>query len=277
MLASGARYVGNIDLPPNDGPGYITDHIRRQRAASGTRVSPRLCSGKLAIIQSPNGFPARRRRERAPTTTLHRRGVPRRRRRRQRPRNDQGHRQRRRRHARRTPALLPSHFIFDRVLIRGDATYGAKRGILGNGHDITLKYSDVREHLPQRARIRAGSAATTAARLPHQHNWMEAGTEVILFGGAASPAHTVAEDIIIEDNVLTRPLAWKALAGPTYNVKNILELKEGIDVTIRRNYLEYNWPPSQPGYAVADHGEGLQEDRQRPLRRQRRQEHGRRR
>ena len=50
--------------------------------------------------------------------------------------------------------------------------------------------------------------------------------------------------------MLTRPLAWKALAGTTYNVKNLFELKEGINVVIRRNYMEYNWPPSQPGYAV---------------------------
>jgi hypothetical protein len=33
-------------------------------------------------------------------------------------------------------------------------------------------------------------------------------------------------------------------------VKNLLELKEGINVVVRRNYIEFNWPPSQPGYAI---------------------------
>lgn len=147
------------------------------------------------------------------------------------------------------PSLLPSHFIFDRVIIRGDATYGAKRGIPGNGHDITVKNSDIR------GIFRYGQDTTTFGCFNCgkgyllQNNWLEAGAEVIMFGGAASPARTVAEDIVVEDNMLTRP-PWKAVAGPTYNVKNLFELKEGINVVVRRNYMEYNWPPSQPGYAI---------------------------
>ncbi|MEN3337366.1 MAG: hypothetical protein V7647_1042, partial [Acidobacteriota bacterium] len=248
MLASGARYVGNFDLPPNDGPGYITVTSEANVPAASTRVSPSLL-GLLATIQSPNGFPAVQARTGANfyrfvgvvfrgvegvasslDTTRDIVAV------------GDG--------TETDAALLPAHFVFDRVLIRGDATYGAKRGVLGNGHDITLKFSDVRTIFRNGQDTSGFGCYNCGKTYRIQHNWMEAGTEVILFGGAASPAHTVAEDIIIEDNVLTRPLAWKALAGPTYNVKNILELKEGVNVIIRRNYLEYNWPPSQPGYAV---------------------------
>ena len=248
VLTSGARYVGNIELPPNDGPDYITVTSDANVPASGTRVSESLL-GQLAIIQSPNAFPAVLARTGANyyrfvgvvfrgvegvassvDTTRDIVSV------------GDG--------TETDAALLPSHFIFDRVLIRGDASYGAKRGILGNGHDITLKYSDIRTIFRNGQDTSGFGCYNCGKTYRIQHNWMEAGTEVVLFGGAASPAKTVAEDIVIEDNVLTRPLAWKALAGPTYTVKNILELKEGVNVRISRNYLEYNWPPSQPGYAV---------------------------
>jgi hypothetical protein len=248
LLAAGARYVGNIDLPPNDGPEYITITSDANVPAADTRVTESSI-GTLATLQSPDGYPAVQARTGA---NYYRfvgvvfRGV-------------EGVAS----GAETTrdivavgdgletdSALLPSHFVFDRVLIRGDATYGAKRGILGNGHDITVKNSDIRSI------FRAGQDTTTfgcfncGTGYLLQNNWLEAGSEVVLFGGAASPARTVARDIVVQDNVLTRPLAWKALAGPTYAVKNLFELKEGINVVVRRNFMEYNWPPSQPGYAI---------------------------
>jgi hypothetical protein len=248
MLAAGARYVGNIDLPPNDGPEYITITSDANVPAAGTRVPESLLT-RLAIIQSPNGYPAVQARTGAnyyrfigvvfrgvegvgsgPETTRDIVGI------------GDG--------SETDAALLPSHFVFDRVLIRGDATYGAKRGILANGHDITLKYSDIRSIFRNAQDTTAFGCFNCGKGYLLQHNWLEAGAEVVIFGGAASLAHTVAEDIVVEDNVLTRPLAWKALAGTTYNVKNLFELKEGIHVTVRRNYMEFNWPPSQPGYAV---------------------------
>lgn len=248
LLASGARYVGNIELPPNDGPEFITITSDANVPPAGTRVTESLL-GRLATIQSPDGAPAVQARIGANYYRfigLVFRGV-------------EGVAS----GAETTrdivsvgdgtetdASLLPSHFVFDRVLVRGDATYGAKRGILGNGHDITVKNSDIRNI------FRNGQDTTTFGCFNCgrgyllQNNWLEAGAEVILIGGAPSAAGTVARDIVIQDNVLTRPLAWKALAGPTYSVKNLFELKEGINVIVRRNYMEYNWPPSQPGYAV---------------------------
>ncbi|MDQ3349837.1 MAG: hypothetical protein M3545_17970 [Acidobacteriota bacterium] len=247
-LSAGARYVGNIELPPNDGPEYITITSDANVPAAGTRVATSLID-KLAIIQSPDGWPAVRARIGANyyrfvgvvfrgvegvasglETTRDIVSV------------GDG--------TETDAALLPSHFEFDRVIIRGDATYGAKRGILGNGHDITVKNSDIRNI------FRNGQDTTTFGCFNCgrgyllQNNWLEAGSEVVIFGGAVSAARTVARDIVIQDNVLTRPLGWKALAGTTYNVKNLLELKEGINVAVRRNFMEFNWPPSQPGYAI---------------------------
>jgi hypothetical protein len=248
MLASGVRYVGNIDLPPNDGPGYITITSDANVPAAGTRVPPSLI-GSLAIIQSPNDAPAIQARTGA---NYYRfigvvlRGV-----------EGVGSAAETTRDivsvgdgTETDQSLLPSHFVFDRVIVRGDALFGAKRGILGNGHDITLKNSDVRSVFRNDQDTTTFGCFNCGRGYLVQNNWLEAGAEVILFGGAASLAHTVAENIVIEDNVLTRPLSWKALAGVTYSVKNLLELKEGINVTIRRNYMEYNWPPSQPGYAI---------------------------
>ena len=130
------------------GPSYITMTSDANVPPAGTRASESLL-GQLAIIQSPNAFPAVQARtganyyrfvgvvfrgvEGVATGTDTTRDIV---------SVGDG--------TETDAALLPSHFVFDRVLIRGDATYGAKRGILGNGHDITLEYSDMPDHLPER-------------------------------------------------------------------------------------------------------------------------------
>ena len=218
VLESGARYVANIELPPNDGPEYITMTSDANvppraracpepaRAARHHPVAERVpggagANGRELLPVRRSRVPWRRRRRHGIDTTRDIVSV------------GDG--------TETDAALLPSHFVFDRVLIRGDATYGAKRGILGNGHDITLEYSDIRTIFRNGQDTSGFGCYNCGKTYRINHNWIEAGTEVILFGGAASPAHTVAEDIIIEDNVLTRPLAWKALAGPPNRITSV--------------------------------------------------------
>ena len=96
VLKSGARYVANIDLPPNDGPEYITitsdANVHRPgnacvaEPARAARHHP--VAGRVAGRRGANG---------RQLLQVRWRRVSRRRRRCQRPRHDEGHRQRRRR------------------------------------------------------------------------------------------------------------------------------------------------------------------------------------
>jgi len=62
-----------------------------------------------------------------------------------------------------------------------------------------------------------------------------------IFGGAASVARTVAENILVENNVLTRPLSWRTSRIVNHQVKNLFELKEGLHVVVRGNVMFNNW------------------------------------
>ena len=75
---------------------------------------------------------------------------------------------------------------------------------------------------------------------------MEAAGENIMIGGAniSLPSGTVPSDITIEDNVMTKNTLWR---GTSWTLKNLLELKSGRRVVIRRNLLEYNWAGRSPG------------------------------
>ena len=82
-----------------------------------------------------------------------------------------------------------------------------------------------------------------------RRNLLEAAGENIMFGGDDPRIPLlVPADILIEDNTLEKDLAWRA--WPTQpTVKNLIELKNAIRVTMRRNRARYSWG-SQGGYAV---------------------------
>ena len=271
VLASGARYVGNIELPPNDGPDYITVTSDANVPPAGTRVSESLL-GQLAIIQSPNGFPAVQARtganyyrfvgvvfrgvEGVATSIDTTRDIV---------SVGDG--------TETDAALLPSHFVFDRVLIRGDATYGAKRGILGNGHDITLEYSDIRTIFRNGQDTSGFGCYNCGKTLSHSAQ---------LDGGRHRG-----------DPVWRRGVAGKhrrrghrhrgQRPDPPARVEGArrADVQRQEHPRAQRRYQRHH-PPQLPGVQLAavaarlrgtDHREGLQENRRCPVRRQRREEH----
>ncbi|HEY6991803.1 MAG TPA: RICIN domain-containing protein, partial [Bryobacteraceae bacterium] len=78
------------------------------------------------------------------------------------------------------------------------------------------------------------------------NNYLEAGTEIVAFGGAAtSIAGVVPSNIAIKGNLFYRPLSWMpgspSYAGIPVWVKNDIEFKNAQDVTIDSNTFENNW------------------------------------
>ena len=143
---------------------------------------------------------------------------------------------------------LPTDLLFDRVLIRGNATKGQKRGIALNSGATAIRNSYIGDikAVGQESQAIAGWNGTGPYVI--ENNYLEAAGVNILFGGA-DPAipDLVPSDITIRRNFITKKVEWR---GSTWTVKNLLELKNARRVVIEGNRLENCWTAAQPGYAV---------------------------
>ena len=139
------------------------------------------------------------------------------------------------------------NIFLDRILIAAGAN-GQKRGIRGNGRQITLTRSYIANIWRIGQDSQAFCAWDGAGPYTLTNNFLEAASENVMFGGADSlSADRVPSDILIEGNNFTKRLEWK---GQGKVVKNLLELKSARRLTIRRNMFERNWTDAQTGYGI---------------------------
>ena len=81
-----------------------------------------------------------------------------------------------------------------------------------------------------------------------ENNFLEAAGENFLLGGSdPSIPDLVSSDVVERYNHFYKPLSWRT---ETWQVKNLLELKNARHVTIEYNLMENNWANAQTGYAV---------------------------
>jgi hypothetical protein len=239
-LAEGATFAGNFKLPAKDGSSYILVTTNTALPAAGTRIDPTYKS-RLATIKSTNTISAL---TTAAGASYYRfigvafeanasgagdiiaLGTD----------------------AQSLESQVPHHIWFDRVLVAGSVTAGQKRGISVNASDVTIENSDFREIKAVGQDSQAICGWNTPGRITIRNNYLSAAGENVMFGGAQTNLPgSVPSDIIVEDNVMTKDVAWR---GTSWTVKNIFELKAGRRVSVRRNLFEYNWAGSQPGFAI---------------------------
>jgi hypothetical protein len=148
----------------------------------------------------------------------------------------------------RDPALVPSDLILDRVIIRGDATSGQKRGIALNSADTSIRNSYIAGIRLAGQESQAIAGWNGPGPFVIENNYIEAAAIGILFGGAV-PAidQLVPSNIAIRRNHIMRPASWR---GGTWMVKNLLELKNARNVQIDANLIENNWEKDQTGFAI---------------------------
>ena len=143
---------------------------------------------------------------------------------------------------------LPHHIVFDRCYVHGDPQVGGRRGIALNARDTAIVdsyFSDFKDDGEDTQAICGWNGLGPFAIL---NNYLEAAGENIMFGGGDPDIlNLVPSDIVIRDNHLAKPLAWRK--GP-WTVKNLFELKNARRVLVENNLLEYNWPQAQNGYAI---------------------------
>ena len=138
--------------------------------------------------------------------------------------------------------------IVDRLYIHGDAERGQKRGIALNSASTTITGS----YISDIKLVGQDSQAICGWNGPGPYtianNYLEAAGENIMFGGSdPTVPNLVPADIVIADNYITKPLAWRA---EKWSAKNLIELKNARRVLIAGNTLENNWEGGQPGFAI---------------------------
>lgn len=140
-----------------------------------------------------------------------------------------------------------TNIYMDRLLMVA-GQYGQKRGIRGNGQQITLTRSYFANIWRAGQDSQAFCAWDGAGPYTLTDNYLEAASENVMFGGADSLSpDRVPSDILVEGNYFTKRLEWK---GQGLAVKNLFELKSARRITIRGNVFERNWADAQTGYGI---------------------------
>lgn len=149
-------------------------------------------------------------------------------------------------------ANVPARVTVRQVLFEGNPgnVFGQKRAIAANAQDTVIDQVWCQDIWIAGQDSQCVAIASTPGRVTVRRSVLSAGSETIIIGGVppASPAHLPA-DILIEDNVLWKPLTWKG-ASPARQVKNLFEIKFGRRITVRRNWMENHWQQAQPGWSV---------------------------
>ena len=150
--------------------------------------------------------------------------------------------------AQRDRALVPSDLVLDRVIVKGDAVKGQKRGIAVNSAHTQILNSYIGGIRFVGQESQAIACWNGPGPIVIENNYIEAAAIGILLGGSV-PAidQLVPTGITIRRNHIMRPLSWR---GGTWMVKNLLELKNARNVQIDGNVIENNWERDQNGFAV---------------------------
>ena len=242
-LEPGATYVGNFTLPEKNGTGWIT--IRPSGAdpvPEGTRITPALAAG-LPKLRSPNNQPVvltARSAHHWRLVLLELEGG-----------GDKsgeilalgdGSA------AQNSLSHVPHDLVIDRCYIHGDAAAGQKRCVALNSAATTITSSHVSDckRVGQDAQAIAGWNGPGPFTITN--NYLEGAAQNLIFGGAdPSIPNLVPSDILITGNLVSRPPEWRR---QSWQVKNLVELKNARRVKIVRNVIQNNWQAAQSGFAV---------------------------
>jgi hypothetical protein len=110
----------------------------------------------------------------------------------------------------------PTDIVLDRVYLHGHPYKGMKRGVSLNGVRLDVLNSYIADVKAANADSQGIAGWNGAGPFKIINNYIEAGAENIMFGGADPRiANLVPSDITVSRNYLTRPLSWRNPIVPT--------------------------------------------------------------
>jgi hypothetical protein len=147
-----------------------------------------------------------------------------------------------------SPATLAHHIVFDRCYVHGETDVNDQRGIEMDGAYVAVVDSYISDFQWVSTDSQGLWAYNTTGPLQIRDNYIEAGSENVMFGGADSrEASLVPADIEIRNNYFFKPLS---LIGSHYAPKNLLELKAAQRVLATGNTFQNSPAGGQGGTAI---------------------------
>jgi hypothetical protein len=143
------------------------------------------------------------------------------------------------------PEEVPHHIEVLRSMVPGRANQQTQRGISLNCRDCGVRDSYIAGIAGAGMDTQAICVWNTPGPFHIINNFLEATGEVVMLGGV-DPANEafIPSNGEIRRNHLFKRLSWKS--PPYYTIKNLLEIKNGRNITIDGNVLENNWGGTRP-------------------------------
>jgi len=143
--------------------------------------------------------------------------------------------------------LVPRRITLDRISI---PTHRGKRGIEVNASDVTITNSDIADvWSPALADSQAIGVLNSCGGVTIKNCRLSSGSEVVMLGGDRMKiVGGIIRDVLIENCELYRPMSWQT-DGINRAVKNLFEIKAGVNVTMRNCVLDGSWKAAQDGWA----------------------------
>jgi hypothetical protein len=143
-------------------------------------------------------------------------------------------------------ATTANYLILDRVYIHGSSTQQIKRCVMLNSATSAVVDSWLADCHSNQSDSQAIVGWNGPGPFLIQNNHLEAGHEVIMFGGGGMTTQGASpSDITIRGNHITRPVSWKGV----WQEKNLFESKHSRRVLIEGNVIENEWADAQAGFA----------------------------
>ena len=141
---------------------------------------------------------------------------------------------------------LPHHLVFDRDYIHGDPISGGKRGLALNSATTTVQNSCFEAFTSDWQDTQAICGWNGSGPFVITNNHLEAGTEIVAFGGAVpSIPGLIPSNIVVQNNEFYKPMSWwwgsANYIGRHIRAKNHLELKNAQSVLIQNNTFTNNF------------------------------------
>lgn len=129
-------------------------------------------------------------------------------------------------------------------------TYRGKRAIQINAADVIIEDCDIRDvYAPSKQDSQAILVLNSPGNIEVRNCYLESAGENMMVGGDAMKIPNCRPtNILVEDCQLTKPIAWKG--NTAIPVKNLFELKDGHNVTLRHCELWNCWTSAQIGHAI---------------------------
>jgi hypothetical protein len=156
-----------------------------------------------------------------------------------------------------TVASIANNLILDRVWVHGSSTMHMNRCLLLNSATSAVVDSWLADCHSNNGESQAIVGWNGPGPYLIQNNHLEAGHEVVVFGGStATITNQSPSDITLRGNHITRPTSWKGV----WQVKNLLETKHVKRLLIEGNVFENNWVDAQAGFAILFKSENQNND-----------------